>query len=106
MKQIFDNLREQMHDRIKWFQTMDTTDVACDVAIKETERFIEYINESETKWEKESQKHDIEVRNKAIAEFEEQMKFEYRESVGTTKRERHFAEAVIEQVAHSLTEVE
>lgn len=51
MKEIFDWLREQMHDRIKWFQTMDTTDVACDVAIKETERFIEYINEAEAKWE-------------------------------------------------------
>lgn len=53
MKQIFDWMREQMHDRIKWFQTMDTTDVACDVAIKETERFIEYINEAEAKWEAE-----------------------------------------------------
>ena len=52
--------------------------------------------------EAELRKHDIEVHNKAIAEFEEQMKFEYRESVGTTKKERHFAEAVIEQVAHSL----
>lgn len=71
-----------------------------------TAEILASVDEAEAKWEAELRKHDIEVRNKGIAEFEEQMKFEYRESIGTTKRERHFAEAVIEQVAHSLTEVE
>ena len=52
MKQIFDWLREQMQERIKAYQTLDVTETAVDVAIKETERFIEYINEAEAKWEK------------------------------------------------------
>lgn len=54
MKQIFDWLREQMRERIKAYQTLDTTETAVDVAIKETERFIEYINEAESKWEAET----------------------------------------------------
>jgi hypothetical protein len=43
-----------------------------------------------------------EVREKAIDEFAEQMKWEYRESIGTSEREIHFACAVIEQVAEQL----
>ena len=46
MKQIFDWLREQMQECIKLYQTLDMTETAVDVAIKETERFIEYINEA------------------------------------------------------------
>lgn len=46
--------------------------------------------------------HDAEVRAKAIDEFAEQMKWEYRESIGTSEREIHFACAVIEQVAERL----
>ena len=53
MKKIFDELREQMKDRIKAYQTLDVTETAVDVAIKETERFVEYINEAEAKWEAE-----------------------------------------------------
>lgn len=53
MKQIFDWLREHMQERIKLYQTLDVTETAVDVAIKETERFIEYINEAEAKWEAE-----------------------------------------------------
>ena len=53
MKWIFDWLREQMQERIKLYQTLDMTETAVDVAIKETERFIEYINEAEAKWESE-----------------------------------------------------
>lgn len=53
MKQIFDWLREQMRERIKAYRTLDTTETAVDVAIKETERFVEYINEAEAKWEAE-----------------------------------------------------
>ena len=49
MKQIFDWLREQMRERIKLYQTLDVTETAVDVAIKETERLIEYINEAESK---------------------------------------------------------
>lgn len=98
MKQIFDWLRGAILD--KAYKVYDGT-VGVDI-----HDVGNIINEAESKWESDIRKHDIEVHNKAIAEFEEQMKFEYRESVGTTKRERHFAEAVIEQVAHSLTEVE
>ena len=50
MKQIFDWLREQIRERIKLYQTLDVTETAVDVAIKETEKFIEYINEAEAKW--------------------------------------------------------
>lgn len=93
MKQIFDWLREQINETKLFFFGAE---IMC------VDFLGEIIDEAEAKWEAEVRKHDIEVRNKTIADFEEQMKFEYRESIGTTKRERHFAEAVIEQVAHSL----
>ena len=43
-----------------------------------------------------------EIRAKAIDEFAEEMKWEYRESIGTSEREIHFALAVIDQVAERL----
>lgn len=49
MNQIFDWLRKKMQERIRLYQTLDTTENTVDVAIKETERFIEYINEAEAK---------------------------------------------------------
>lgn len=42
------------------------------------------------------------ARNKAIDEFAKEMKWEYRESIGTSEREIHFALAVIDQVADRL----
>ena len=42
------------------------------------------------------------IRAKAIDEFAEEMKWEYRESIGTSEREIHFALAVIDQVAEQL----
>lgn len=104
MKQIFDWLREQVPEKI--LTKVSVTSIEQCARASCYNKMLALIDEAEVKWEAELRKHDIEVHNKAIAEFEEQMKFEYRESVGTTKRERHFAEAVIEQVAHSLTEVE
>ena len=47
-----------------------------------------------------------EIRNKAIDEFAEEMKWEYRESIGTSEREIHFALAVIDQVAERLKGVQ
>ena len=47
-----------------------------------------------------------EVRAKAIDEFAEEMKWEYRESIGTSEREIHFALAVIDQVAERLKGVQ
>jgi hypothetical protein len=46
--------------------------------------------------------HEKEIRAKAIDEFAEQMKWEYRESIGTSEREINFACAVIEQVAERM----
>lgn len=42
----------------------------------------------------------------AIDEFAEEMKWEYRESIGTSEREIHFALAVIDQVAERLKGVQ
>jgi hypothetical protein len=42
------------------------------------------------------------IREKVIDEFAEQMKWEYRESIGTSEREINFACAVIEQVAERM----
>ena len=47
-----------------------------------------------------------EIRAKAIDEFAEEMKWEYRESIGTSEREIHFALAVIDQVAERLNGVQ
>lgn len=72
MKWIFDWLREQMQERIKLYQTLDMTETAVDVAIKETERFIEYINEAEAKWESECKRADFEYRiNDVLTMLEE-----------------------------------
>lgn len=107
--QIFDWLREQISDTA-YCEDVGTCGYCqrtwCPHCLVDRDDLDKIINEAEAKWEADMRKHDIEVHNKAITEFEKQMKFEYRESVGTTKKERHFAEAVIEQVAHSLTEVE
>ena len=46
--------------------------------------------------------YEKEIRAKAIDEFAEEMKWEYRESIGTSEREIHFALAVIDQVAERL----
>lgn len=45
-------------------------------------------------------------RGKVIDEFAEKMKWEYRESIGTSEREIHFALAVIDQVAERLKGVQ
>lgn len=47
-----------------------------------------------------------EIRNKAIDEFAEKMKWEYENSIGISKREIDFAIAVVEQVAEWLKEVQ
>ena len=97
MKKLFDDIRKEIDI---------CSDEACflpdDTMVVSENGLKQLLEEAEAKLEAEVRKHDIEVRNKAIDEFAEKLKFEYRESVGTTKRERNFAEAVIEQVAHSL----
>ncbi len=98
MKEIFNEIRNtvSLYSDESCFMP-DNTMVVSENRIKQI------LDEAEAKWEAELQKHDIEVCNKAIAEFEEQMKFEYREAIGIQGKARYFAEAVIEQVAHSLT---
>lgn len=45
MKKVFEKIIEKLEDRIKSFQTLDITDVAVDVSIKETRRNIEIVNQ-------------------------------------------------------------
>ena len=47
-----------------------------------------------------------EIRNKAIDEFAEKLKWEYENSIGIPQREINFANAVIDQVAERLKERE
>ena len=45
---------------------------------------------------------EAEIRNNAIDEFAEKMKWEYENSIGISQREINFAKAVTEQVAEQL----
>ena len=50
MKEFIEKLIEELEDRIRWYQTMDVNSVPVDVAIKETQRIIELVNEVAEKY--------------------------------------------------------